>query len=140
MGRSGATERRRNCSAPVEARRVSCGSGQQPPFRAPQRVHRIRLEIVSSGVSMSSPMPLGKLVRLNHDGVRAAITVQPGLACRASQHRKVGLFQASSFGVGCQLMPAIVARFAAPGKPRGLVAPAVVLAYILKTKWASSSA
>ena len=30
--------------------RVSCGSGQQHPFRAPQRVHRIAFEMVSSGV------------------------------------------------------------------------------------------
>jgi hypothetical protein len=29
-----------------------CGSGQQHPFRAPQRVQRIAFEIVSSGVSM----------------------------------------------------------------------------------------
>ena len=34
--------------------RVLCGSGQQHPFRAPQRVQRIAFEIVSSGVSMSS--------------------------------------------------------------------------------------
>jgi hypothetical protein len=32
----------------------SCGAGRQPPFRAPQRVHRKRREIVSSGVSMSN--------------------------------------------------------------------------------------
>ena len=31
-----------------------CGSGQQYPFRAPQRVQRIAFEIVSSGVSISS--------------------------------------------------------------------------------------
>ena len=31
--------------------RVSCGSGQQHPLRAPQRVQRIAFEIVSSGVS-----------------------------------------------------------------------------------------
>ena len=34
--------------------RVLCGFGQQHPLRAPQRVQRIALEIVSSGVSMSS--------------------------------------------------------------------------------------
>jgi hypothetical protein len=39
--------------------------------------------------------------------------------------------QASSFGVGCQSMPAMVARFAASGK---LVALAAGLAYILKCR------
>jgi hypothetical protein len=34
--------------------RLLCGSGQQHPFRAPQRLQRIAFEIVSSGVSMSS--------------------------------------------------------------------------------------
>jgi hypothetical protein len=34
---------------------------------------------------------------------------------------------------------AIVAPFAAPGKPRALVAPAASVAYILKCRWASSS-
>ena len=34
--------------------RVLCGSGQQYPLCAPQRVQRIAFEIVSSGVSMSS--------------------------------------------------------------------------------------
>jgi hypothetical protein len=33
---------------------VLCGSGQQHPFLAPQRVQRMALEIVSSGVSMLS--------------------------------------------------------------------------------------
>jgi len=40
-------------------------------------------------------------------------------------------FQASSFGMWCQLMAAIVPRFAAPGKPRGLVAIARAFTYIL---------
>ena len=31
-------------------------------------------------------------------------------------------FQASSLGVRCQLMPVMVSRFAAYGKPRGVVA------------------
>jgi hypothetical protein len=34
---------------------AECHAGRQPPFRAPQREHRIRREMVSSGVSMSSP-------------------------------------------------------------------------------------
>jgi hypothetical protein len=51
------------CTATLQAKRqvasgevpaVLCGSGQQHPFRAPQRVHRIAFEIVSSGVSISS--------------------------------------------------------------------------------------
>jgi hypothetical protein len=48
-------------------------------------------------------------------------------------------FQASSFGICCQLMLAIVARFVVPGRPRGLVAAAASVAYILKCRWASSS-
>jgi len=33
---------------------VLCGSGQQHPLRAPQRVQRIAFEIVRSGVCISS--------------------------------------------------------------------------------------
>jgi hypothetical protein len=43
-----------------------------------------------------------------------------GLPSLASMARWA-CFQASSLGTWCQLMLAIVARFAAPGKPRGLV-------------------
>jgi hypothetical protein len=44
--------------------RALCGSGQQHPFLAPQRVQRIAFEIVSGGVRMSSLMPLGELARI----------------------------------------------------------------------------
>ena len=42
-----------------------CGSGQQHPRLAPQRVQRIAFEIVSSGVGMAALMPLGEFGRLD---------------------------------------------------------------------------
>jgi hypothetical protein len=64
---------------------LSCGSGQQHPLRAPQRVQRIAFEIVSSGLHVE-PMPLGELVRLNHNAVAAIIAVQPGALAELDQH------------------------------------------------------
>jgi hypothetical protein len=54
--RPGAPRRKRSAllAVPVlaacAAAGASCGSGQQHPFRAPQRVQSIAFEIVSSGV------------------------------------------------------------------------------------------
>ena len=59
--------------------RVSCGSGQQHPFRAPQRLHRIAFEIVGSGVRMSSRWRWASSCGSNHDAVPTAITVQLGV-------------------------------------------------------------
>jgi hypothetical protein len=64
--------------------------------------------------------------------VPAAIAVQPGALAELRQHRQVGLLPGVVLGY---VMPAhagaIVMRFAAPGKPRGLVAPPVGPTYIL---------
>jgi hypothetical protein len=80
------------------AARVSCGSGQQHPFRAPQRVQRIALEIVSSGVSKSS-----RCRRANLSGSTMMLCRQ---SSQCSQARLPSLtsiarwarFQASSLG------------------------------------------
>jgi hypothetical protein len=79
-------------------------------------------------------MPLGELVRLDHDAVPAIITVRPGALAEPDQHGKVGLLPGVVFGDVVPLMLAIVARFAAPEKPRGLVAIDSEQAYILKTQ------
>jgi hypothetical protein len=43
-------------------------------------------------------MPLGELVRLDHDAVAAIIAVQPGALAELDQHRKVGLLPGVVFG------------------------------------------
>ncbi len=48
-------------------------------------------------------MPLGELVRLDHDAVPAAVAVQPGALAEPRQHRKVGLLPGVVFGY---VMPA----------------------------------
>jgi hypothetical protein len=48
-------------------------------------------------------MPLGELVRLNHDAVPAVIAMQPGALTELHQHSKVGLLPGVVFGY---VMPA----------------------------------
>jgi hypothetical protein len=79
-------------------------------------------------------MLTGELVRLDHDAVSAAIAMQPGALAELDQHRKMGLLPGVVFW---DVMPghaARVARFAAPGKPRGLVAGPRHFTYILGMK------
>ena len=48
-------------------------------------------------------MPLGELLRLDHDAVPAIVAVQADAFAEPDQHRKVGAcFQASSYGMRCQ--------------------------------------
>ena len=77
-------------------------------------------------------MPLSEFDRLDHDAVPAIVAVQPGALAKPGSIARWACFQASSLGTWCQLMPAMVARFAAPAKPRGLVARDVRRAYIFK--------
>jgi hypothetical protein len=78
---------------------VLCGSGQQHPFRAPQRVHRIAFEIVSSGVSMSSrwrwASSSGSIMMLCRQPSQYSQARLPNLANIA----RWACFQASSFGM-----------------------------------------
>jgi hypothetical protein len=73
--------------------RALCGSGQQHPFRAPQRVQRIAFEIVSSGVSMSS-----RCCRASSCGSIMTLCRQPGALAELNQHGKVGLLPGVVFG------------------------------------------
>ena len=75
-------------------------------------------------------MPLGKLGRLNHDAVPAIVTVEPSALAEPDQHRQVGLLPSIVLGDVMPTHPAMVACFAATGKPRGLVALAAGLDYI----------
>jgi hypothetical protein len=64
-------------------------AGSQPPFRAPQCVHRIRREIVSTE-SACRARDARRSRGFTITVLRAPITAEPGFLAQALQHRQVG--------------------------------------------------
>ena len=136
-GRSGATERRRTAAPRVSASRVMrrrpTATLPRPAARAPHR-----LEIVSSGVSMSSRCRSAKLARLDHDcaGTRHSAARR---ACQALQHRQVGLLPGVVFRCGVPIHAGDGGALRRTWKAARAGGAHRSLRLHLESRWASSS-